>query len=150
MVSGRSNQLKGVKADIFIPSMYAPYNIGERFLEFPVSNSNFGFSLFDSQIAQEQKANGFKQNSPVPYLIKESRWNRMMLILRKNSARRLTENASFQAFLQYSNPETRPASNNAEVSFGEEDLQMEESVNIVKDMIWLDRSAQNKNTGMNE
>ena len=138
-VSGRSNQLEGVKADIVIPSMYAPYNIGERFLEFPVSNSNLGFSLFDSQIAQEQKANGFKQNSPVPYLIKESRWNRMMPILRKNSARRLTENASFQAFLQYSNPETRPASNNAEVSFGEEDLQMEESVNIVKDMIWLNK-----------
>lgn len=136
-VSGRSNQLEGVKSDIVVPTAYAPYNIGERFLEYPVSNSNLGFSLFDSQIAQEQKANGFKKNSPVPYLIKETRWSRMMPTLRKNSAKRLSESASFQAFLKSSNPEMRSAKSSGEVSFGEEDLQMEESVNIVKDMIWL-------------
>ncbi|MDX8430710.1 MAG: S41 family peptidase [Candidatus Algichlamydia australiensis] len=137
-VSGRSNQLEGVKSDIVVPSMYAPYNIGERFLEYPVSNSNLGFSLFDSQIAQEQKANGFKQNSPVPYLIKETRWNKMMPTLKANSAKRLASDPNFQAFLKMSDPEYKPVkSEEGGLSFGEEDLQMTESVNIIKDMIWL-------------
>ena len=39
-VSGRSTQITGVIADIVIPTEYATYNIGERFLEYPLSGDH--------------------------------------------------------------------------------------------------------------
>src|SRR5262249_53796114 len=35
--SGRTTQIEGVKTDIVVPTHYAPYHIGERYLEYPLS-----------------------------------------------------------------------------------------------------------------
>lgn len=37
-ISGRSTQIEGVKADIVVPTPYSVYNIGERYLEYPLKN----------------------------------------------------------------------------------------------------------------
>ena len=47
-ISGRSPQVDGVKADIHVPTSYFSYNIGEKYLEFPLSNDQLDGKVFHS------------------------------------------------------------------------------------------------------
>lgn len=44
-ISGRSTQLRGVQADIVVPTVYSPYLIGEKYLEYPLSGDNLTFQV---------------------------------------------------------------------------------------------------------
>lgn len=46
--SGRSPQITGVKSDIRVPTLFHPYNIGERFLEHPITNDHLSGEVFHS------------------------------------------------------------------------------------------------------
>lgn len=130
-VSGRSNQIEGVEADIVVPSRFAPYKIGERYLEYPLPNDSLEFSLFDTLNMQQKKAHR-AATVPVPYLQRrETEWRKMVPTLAKNSQERLAANKNFQLFLKkVESSESITAKSN----YGSDDLQMTESVNIVKDM----------------
>jgi len=136
-VSGRSNQIDGVQADIVVPSIYAPYNIGERFLEYPLSNDQLEFSLFDTLNMQQKKAQR-KKATPIPYMQRrETKWRKMLPKLQANSQERLKSNENFQIFLKKSQGKGRSRRNH-----GIDDLQMQEAVNIVKDMARIDAARQ--------
>jgi carboxyl-terminal processing protease len=138
-LSGRSTQIEGIQADIVLPTEYAPYNIGERFLEFPLSG--------DYLKQHEIPKNGISVLPPFQYPRMEKRgyfpWKGMLAVLKENSKKRIEKDANYQAFLrklQLNDSEffskTLPTSHDP----GLEDLQMKESVNILKDMIYMSQT----------
>ncbi|MEI8329470.1 MAG: S41 family peptidase, partial [Chlamydiia bacterium] len=141
-VSGRSTQIEGVKADIVVPTDYAPYNIGERYLAYPLKNDQVAPAYIDPLYDVDPKNKLWFQKNYLPNVQKKlSTWTKMMPKLKENSAARLSKNKSFSLFLSKINGN---ASQDSLVSAGvveEEgvvgDLQLEEAVNIVKDMIML-------------
>ncbi len=125
-VSGRSTQIAGVKADIVVPTAFAPYNIGERYLEYPLHNDQVASAYIDPMTDVDQHGRGWLQKNYLPYLQqKESIWHQMIPTLRVNNARRLEQDPNYKAFLNQ---------DGSKKNYGVEDLPMEKAVEIVKDM----------------
>jgi len=142
--SGRSPQITGVKADIHVPTFFHPYNIGERYLEHPISGDQLTGEVFSS--LSKIKKGSFKDRSPlsVPYLAPHpSEWRQMLTKLQENSQERLNQDRNFQFFLKiasgYKPKRVGFQSRQESVSsnYGMEDLQMKEAVEIVKDMVLI-------------
>lgn len=130
-VSGRSTQIEGVLADIHVPTEYCIYNIGERYLEYPLPNDRVPSAYADNLADVDSVSKRWYQKNYLPYLQKkESIWFQMMPMLKQNSAYRIDHDPNFKLFLQNVEAPKRGARN-----WGVEDLQMAEAVNIVKDMI---------------
>ncbi|MBI5274115.1 MAG: PDZ domain-containing protein [Chlamydiales bacterium] len=136
-ISGRSTQIDGVIADIHVPTKYAPFNIGEQYLMYPLPRDTLGFSFLD----QDNDIKKYSQKDPRQLFSnyfpqQEQKWKNMLGSLQKNSEERLKADKNFQAFLaEVEKIKKGDASVGSHPSFGTEDLQMKESVNIVKDMI---------------
>lgn len=144
-VSGRSTQIEGVLADIVVPSQYAPYNIGERFLEYPLSKDSVPSAFEDPLSDLEDRIQKVFQKHYLPFLQKVvSQWKRMLPQLRKNSQMRLAKNPKFQEFLQKAKiiqlRQTPSQVNSIDepLIIGAEDLQMGEAIDVVKDMIQIE------------
>ncbi|MCB1075382.1 MAG: PDZ domain-containing protein [Simkania sp.] len=140
--SGRSPQIHGVQADIIVPTIFFPYNIGERYLEFPISSDHLSGDLFHSLMNIKQGSYHDIARFTVPYLKpRESQWRQMIPQLVSNSQERIDHNSNFQFFLKVGNgyrPKKGKGQSRLEAqkeNFGVEDLQMNEAVEIVKDMI---------------
>ncbi len=145
--SGRTTQIEGVKADIVVPSHYAPYNIGERYLEYPLPADSVEPAFVDPLNDLDLSAKRLFQSKYMPYLQRVvSFWKRMTPTLRKNSAERLARNPDFQMLLR-KQEQTRarlsslPPNSIDEAPPTGADLQMIEAVNIVKDMVQMDEQA---------
>ncbi len=129
-VSGRSTQIEGVQADIHVPTAYAPYNIGERYLEYALKNDQIEPAYVDPLTDIQGSSKAWFQKNYLPFLQKkESQWVQMLPILKQNSQYRLEHNPNFQLFLKNIDE--------GDLDIGMNDLQMQEAVNIVKDMISL-------------
>jgi carboxyl-terminal processing protease len=131
--SGKSTQLVGVQPDIEVPSIYAPYRIGEKYLEFPLPNDTISPLYQDplTDIAEHNRV-WFDRNY-TPYLQqKELRWIKIIPLLQENSRIRLNNDPDFQLFLKKIDKKDLSVQN-----IKENDLQVEEAVNILKDMISL-------------
>ncbi|MBI5273302.1 MAG: PDZ domain-containing protein [Chlamydiia bacterium] len=148
-VSGRSTQITGVIADIVVPTPYAPYNIGERYLEYPLSPDHVAAAYVDSLVDLDAKAKMIFQKRYLPYLQRVvSVWKKSMPFLKQRSSERLANNAKFQNFLERVE-RVRARQSDSMVnaideawSSGGEDLQMEEAVNIVEDMLFIEEQSQ--------
>ncbi len=139
-VSGRSTQIEGVKADIVVPTAFAPYNIGEKYLEFPLHNDQVTSAYHDSLGDLDPHAKAWFQKNYIPYIQKkESVWVKMLPQLSQNSSYRLKNDPNFKAFLERSKTSGSPFDKG--LSWGVDDLQMGEAVRIVKDMIALEPVA---------
>jgi carboxyl-terminal processing protease len=146
--SGKSTQIDGVIADIVVPTQYAPYNIGERFLEFPLPPDRVEAAFFDPLTDLDEKTRRLFQRKYLPHLQRVVPfWKKMLPVLRKNSASRLSKDPAFQAFMKKqdkirSRQQQVPVNTIDEpIQIGLEDLQMGEAVNIVRDMIWLEAES---------
>jgi len=127
-VSGRSTQGDGVKADILVPSSYTHYPIGERYLEYALKNDQIPPAYVDTLHDVHGASKLWFQKNYLPFLQKkESAWVQMLPTLAKNSKYRIKNNPNYQLFLD--NVDKK------EMDIGSNDLQMQEAVNIVKDMI---------------
>lgn len=141
-VSGKSPQLVGVKADIVVPGIYSEMEIGEKHSKFPVGTDqiapNFQDDLLDiPPIHRAQLNRIYKSNLQTilttyqPYLNK----------LKKNSELRLAQNKNYQNFLK----ELAKKEDFSETFdfFGQNDLQLHETVNTMKDLIFfMDQDVQ--------
>ncbi|MDE3045740.1 MAG: PDZ domain-containing protein [Verrucomicrobiota bacterium] len=143
--SGRSTQIDGVISDIQVPTQYAPYNIGERFLEYPLPADAVGAAYIDPLTDLDQRTKLVFQKRYLPSLQRiVPYWKRILPQLQKNSRSRITKNPDFQAFLKHidkirSRQGGLPVNTIDEpIHIGMEDLQMSEAVNIVKDMILIE------------
>ncbi len=144
-VSGKTTQINGVIADIHIPSQFAPFNIGEKYLEYPLTSDRMPAAYVDSLSDLDEKFKGWFVSNYLPNLQRKiTFYQKMIPELKKNSAQRIKKNPDYQAFLK--NQEsirsrlggdlTAPVDLN--MNFGSEDIQMAESVHVLKDMIYLE------------
>lgn len=132
-VSGRSPQIEGVQADIVVPTPYATYPIGEKYLEYALPRDGVPAAYIDPLTDVEASSRPWFQKNYLPQLQrKESYWIQKLPILRTCSQHRLDHDPNFQLFLH--SMEARELS---EGHWGKDDLQMGEAVNLLKDMILL-------------
>jgi carboxyl-terminal processing protease len=131
-----------------VPTQYAPYNIGEKFLEYPLSRDSVKPAYVDPLSDLDGKTQKVFQKRYLPYLQRVVPfWKRILPDLKKNSAARIGKNAEYRALLKR-NEKIRSRQNEIPVNtvdesfhVGGKDLQMDESVNILKDMIEIEAKA---------
>jgi carboxyl-terminal processing protease len=143
-VSGRSTQIEGVIADIVVPTQYAPYNIGERYLEYPLSQDKVASAYTDPLTDLDEKTRFLFEKRYMPNLQKVyTLWKKNLHALKKNSAARIAGNPQFEKFLHKMEKVKARQSKSMVNSVDEpiemtlDDLQMQEAVNVVKDMIQI-------------
>jgi len=145
--SGRTTQIEGVKADIVVPTYFAPYNIGERFLEYPLSADQLDPVFVDPLNDLDSRTKRLFQNKYMPYLQRViSFWKKILPTLRKNSELRLAKNPEFQLMLQNqektrSRLEFLPPNSVDDAPATASDIQMNEAVNIVIDMFNIEEES---------
>lgn len=127
-VSGKTPQIQGVKADIVVPSQFSKENIGEEFLDYPLQKDTIAPAFNDQLSDIDPTLRNWYLRYYTPTLQhKRADWRSMIPTLKEKSADRLANNPGYQAFLHNK-------LNNPRVV---EDLQLNEAVNVVKDMIDL-------------
>ena len=136
--SGKSTQIQGVRADIFVPSEYALLNIGEKYLPYALKNDQIPPVFQDPLLDVDPKKKEWLQKNYLPNLQKQmSCWTEMLPVLKANSQYRLDNDKNFLCFLK-----ELQGQEDEEISlmnFGEEDLQRGEAVQILKDMLLLQK-----------
>ncbi len=146
-VSGKTPQIEGVKADIVVPGLYNFEHLGEQYLEYTVPNDKIKNEYVDDL---EDVAPNLRSWYQLHYLStiqqKNSLWQSMLPALRANSAKRLAESKQYQKFLgllREGHPTVfyarDPAGNPKAIDF-----QLNEALNIVKDMIQLQQQERSK------
>ena len=139
-VSGRSTQIDGVLADILVPTEYSAINIGERFLEFPLKSDRVASAYLDPLTDIDHRNRMWFQQNYIPNLQKKlSIWAQMVSRLKNNTEHRLSADKDFKLFLK-AQEEVKAGRSFALTpteNWGAEDLQMKESVRILKDMICI-------------
>lgn len=135
-VSGKSPQLTGVISDLVVPGILSQLDIGEKFSKFPLENDHiephFEDDLSDiSPFHRLQLAPLYKQGRQAKLYTYDPYLN----ILSNNSNLRMENNKNYQKFL------TELAKKNYDAEpielFGQSDLQLMETLNIMKDLIFL-------------
>ncbi len=152
-VSGKSAQIQGVKADIVVPTVMHEEELGERFLDYPLENDRINPSFSDTLADLDYEARRWYKKYYSPSVEKkESRWVKMLPQLRENSQYRLENDKNYQEFLEnigLVEDEEEDAEEEILVleegelsaedeNHGAADLQIRESINILKDMILLE------------
>jgi carboxyl-terminal processing protease len=132
-VSGKSPKLK---ADIIVPGLLSNLDIGEQFAKFPLENDeiepHFEDDLSDiSPFHRLQLGPMYKYNLQTRLSVFEPYTE----TLRKNAKLRIQNNKNYQNFLTELDKENFDASSID--LFGQSDLQLVESFNIMKDLIFL-------------
>jgi carboxyl-terminal processing protease len=152
--SGKSTQIDGVIADIVVPSQYAPYRIGEMYLEYPLPQDHVEPAFVDPLTDLDEKTRKLFQMRYLPFTQRVvSFWKKMLPSLRQNSAARMAKNPEFQSYLQKQatiqarSDSIPPNTVDEQVQMGKDDIQMREAVNIVKDMIDLEAQSDMPQTG---
>jgi carboxyl-terminal processing protease len=134
-----------------VPTQYAPYNIGERYLEFPLQPDQVESAYVDSLSDLDERTRILFQKRYLPHLQRVVPfWKKSLTELRKKSSARLSKNPNFQAFLKKMEVIKARQSSAMLNSIDEpidihmEDLQMNESVFIIQDMIDIEARNQKK------
>ncbi len=135
-VSGKSPQLTGVQADIAIPGIFSALDIGEEFSKFPLANDQIPPTFEDDlsdipAIHRNQIMRVYKVNLQ-PRL---DTYQPYLSTLRTNCAERLELNQSYQSFLK--EIAKKDFSSDVVEFYNQTDLQLEETMNIMKDLILL-------------
>lgn len=140
-VSGKTPQLNGVQSDIVVPGMFSETEIGEKFTKYPLESDiikdNFDDDLSDIPFYQRDKIKALykfdlqqKLTGYLPYLP----------ILRKNASFRIEHDKNYQNFLKdlkkNENIDEEASIDELE-EFGQNDLQLMETYNLMKDLILL-------------
>lgn len=135
-VSGKSPQLVGVQSDIQVPGIYSELEIGEMYSKYPVPNDhiseNYNDDLSDIPPKHRAKVRKFYKYNLQPKL---NTYAKLLPQLQKNTNERIEQNQNYQNFLV----ELKSEDKDKEVIevYGQNDLQLEETINIMKDLILL-------------
>ena len=158
-VSGKTPQIRGVQADIVVPTQFSHEHLGEEYLEYPLTNDTIPSAYNDPLTDVPVQYKPWFLKYYIPTLQHQTDvWQKMLPVLKKNSEYRILHNKNFQAFLKKIDGKQTPEEEEQEAAFlnpmggtqknfGSEDLQMNEAVNIVKDMIVLHSQGNNHSIG---
>lgn len=134
-VSGKSPQLVGVQSDIVVPSYLAEADVGESFSKYPVENdsiaANFEDRLEDIPPHQLEKIKRYYHFDLQPKL---DDYTKHLAQLRNNFESRFQSNKDYQQFLESLKKEHLEEN---ESKATENDHQLIEAMNIMKDLIYL-------------
>lgn len=137
-VSGRSTQMDGVKADLVVPTPFAAFRIGERYLEYSLRSDRMPSAYHDPLSDLDIQTKAWFQKNYLPNLqLKQSRWQEMLPELRKKSAARMAANPVCRQFMKELHEIQAvgsPSYANRNWWHGE-DWQITEAIEILKDMI---------------
>lgn len=138
--SGKSPQLVGVSADIVVPGIFSEMEIGEKHSKFPVSTDLIASSLQDdfsdvSPLYHSKLQKLYKSNQQTVL----STYTQHLNTLKANSQKRIASDKNYQSFLK----EIAKKDENQEPTepFGQNDLQLAETVHIMTDLIFLTNST---------
>lgn len=135
-VSGKSPQFTGTKTDIEVPGLLSKLEVGERFTKNPLKNDsippNFQDTLSDLSIIQKKRLQKIYLTDLQKPLIM---YYPYLDILKKNSQLRIQQDSTYQNFLKNLS-ESDISESNLE-SLGQCDLQLKETVSIMKDLLIL-------------
>lgn len=124
-VSGKTPQQSGVLADVIVPSRFLFEKIGEQYLQTEMNSDTIGEAYSDSLNDIDPSLRKWFTRYYVPTLQrKQTQWNPYVAPLRQASERRLARNTEYSLFIE-----------KHQISPRIEQLQLEESVNVLKDMI---------------
>lgn len=135
-VSGKSPQLVGVKSDIAVPGILSDIEIGEKFTKYPLENDqidpNFDDNLSDIPQMHRKKLSLIYKNN-IQTII--STYTQYLETLNNNAKKRILNNKNYQNFLEELKKKHYESAS-IEL-FGQSDLQLVETFNIIKDLIYL-------------
>jgi carboxyl-terminal processing protease len=139
-VSGKSPQLVGVKADIVVPGIFSEMEIGEKFSKYPVETDqiapSFQDDLSDVPPMHRYQINRMYKDQMQPIT---TTYQPFLEKLKKNSELRIGQNKNYQNFLKELSKKDELA--DTFEFFGQNDLQLTETLNIMKDFIlFIDQS----------
>jgi carboxyl-terminal processing protease len=136
-VSGKTPQLTGVISDVVVPGALSETDIGERFADYPLENDrikeNYDDDLSDVPFTQREKVRALYKFNLQQIL---TTYNPYMENLRDNSKERIQNNKNYQKFLKELKKQDNDIEDTEE-SYGQNDLQLTEAYNIMKDLILL-------------
>lgn len=137
-VSGNTPQLVGVKSDIEVPGVLSQMEIGERHAKYPLENDSIDPSfeddlsdvhpLYRMRLRKALGKNTQKRSAEIFTQVK---------MLAMNSQRRIKKSQNYQAFLSEIKNQNRYEIDYALI--GRSDLQLDETVNIMKEMIFYNK-----------
>jgi len=136
-VSGKTPQLTGVPADITVSGSLSETEMGEKFGKYPLENDlikeNFDDDLSDIPLAQREKIRLLYKFDLQPRL---TIYTKLIEPLSKNSKYRIENNKNYQNFFKELKKKDI-TDEESEDQFGQNDLQLAEVYNVMKDMIIL-------------
>jgi len=135
--SGKSPQLVGVIADIVVPGVFSQMEIGEKYAKFPVSTDQISSSLEDdfSDLSNFHKSHLQSLYKSGQQLIL-STYTPYLETLKANSKKRIDSDKNYQNFLKELEKKEEDIKDTSD-SFGQNDLQLTESIHIMSDLIFL-------------
>lgn len=146
-VSGKTPQKEGVKSDVIVPGHYENEEIGEEYVEDSPGADKIAASYDDklTDIAADIRPWYLKYYVPKlqhPLTL----WKKMLPVLKSNSEHRIANNKNYQFYLKGQaavaeedslEDEELGSLTTPKKNYGEDDLQLQEAINIVKDMVIL-------------
>ena len=136
-VSGKTPQLNGVISDITVPGPLSETEIGEKFAKFPLESDkikeNFDDDLSDIPFYQRDK---IKSLYKFDLQKKVDIYGPYLEMLKKNSAYRIEHDKNYQTFLKEIK-KNEVDEESASEKFGQNDIQLNESYNIMRDLLFL-------------
>lgn len=144
-VSGRSTQVTGVQADIIVPTILYNERIGEEYLEYPLEPDQIQPVFDDALDDLDPLIRAWFIKYYLPTLQQQRTiWKEHLPTLKKNSEYRLKTSPNFQLFLDTLNEQGARGltMEEARPSYGRDDLQLNEAINVLKDMILLQETQQ--------
>jgi carboxyl-terminal processing protease len=135
-VSGKSPQLVGVRADIIVPGFFSELDIGEKFTKYPLENDSIQ-ERFDDDLSDIPSMH----RKHVGLLYKHNMQQKLTLYtqyldqLKTNSQTRISQNKNYQNFLK--DLKNKRYEDDFIEFCGKSDLQLVETQNIMKDMVFL-------------
>ena len=145
-VSGKSPQLTGVLSDIEIPGMLFNFDIGEEFSKFPLANEQIE-PHFEDNLADLPLKSRLELGSFYRYQLQNrlTTYTCFLEQLKKNATLRINGNKIYQNFLDEANKKNYDSE--AIDFFGQNDLQLSETFNVMKDLIMLINCKKQKPDG---
>lgn len=145
-VSGKTPQVEGVKADIVVPSPYSLEQLGEEYLEYPVSQDTIASSYEDTLSDIDPGLRPWYLRYYIPTLQQKSQfWNTFLPLLRRNSRNRLINSKVYHDYLEKARFDEEHGYRADQIInfFGNQDPQLREAVEVVKDMVIMEGKARN-------
>lgn len=135
-VSGKSPQLTGVTSDIVIPGILSKLDVGEEFAKFPLENDQIE-PHFEDDLSDVSPFHRIQLGPMYKYNLQTrlDTYEPYKEVLISNSKVRLDSNKNYQGFLKEIDKKNFD-SEQIEL-FGQTDLQLTESINVMKDLIFL-------------